>query len=95
MVYRKIPGKDMYSDTLYFEPTVEQLISTLGNRPERDESGNIKGLGLTYSQIVRVLYGLCTSRQIPAKFVLQKSPALRRTYISVPAAGRSDMPEGG
>jgi len=95
MVYRKIPGKDMYSDTLYFEPTVEQLISTLGNRPEMDENGNIKGLGLTYCQIVRVLYGLCTSQQIPAKFVLQKSPALQRTYISVPAAGRSDMPEGG
>jgi len=95
MVYRKIPGKDMYSDTLYFEPTVEQLISILGNRPEMDEEGNIKGLGLTYCQIVRVLHGLCTSQQIPAKFVLQKSPALRRTYISVPAAGRSDMPEGG
>ena len=95
MVYRKIPGKDMYSDTLYFEPTVEQLVSTLGNRPEMDENGNIKGLGLTYCQIVRVLYGLCTSQQIPAKFVLQKSPALQRTYISVPAAGRSDMPEGG
>lgn len=95
MVYRKIPGRDMYSDTLYIPPKVEQLISTLGNRPVEQKNGDILGLGLTYSQVVKVLHGLCASGQIPAKFVLQKGPALRRTYISVPAAGRSDRPEGG
>lgn len=93
MVYRKIPGSQRQSDPFYVDPRVDEFIRTLGSRPIRGADGNIEGLGLTYSQVVGVLYGLCKGDHIPAKFVLQRSDALQRIYTSVPAAGRSDKPE--
>ncbi|MCD4699378.1 MAG: flagellar basal body P-ring protein FlgI [Phycisphaerae bacterium] len=93
MIYRRVPGTQRQSDPFYVVPRVDEFIRTLGSRPSRGADGNIEGLGLTYSQVVGVLYGLCKNEHIPAKFVLQRSDALRRIYTSVPAAGRSDMPE--
>lgn len=93
MVYRKIPGTQRQSDPFYVVPRVDEFIRTLGSRPIRGADGKIEGLGLTYSQVVGVLYGLCKGGHIPARFVLQRSETLRRIYASVPAAGRSDMPE--
>ena len=93
MVYRRIPGTQRQSDPFYVVPRVTDFIRTLGSRPIRGPDGNIEGLGLTYSQVVGVLYGLCKGEHIPAKFVLQRSDAMRRIYTSIPAAGRSDMPE--
>ncbi len=93
MVYRKIPGTQRQSDPFYVEPKVTEFIRTLGSRPVKGMDGRIEGLGLTYSQVVGVLHGLCKQEHISAKFVLQRSDALRRIYSTVPAAGRSDMPE--
>ncbi len=92
MVYRRIPGTRRQSDPFYVAPRVDEFIRTLGSRPTRGLDGNIQGLGLTYSQVVGVLYGLCKGEHIPAKFVLERSDAMRKIYSSVPAAGRSDMP---
>ncbi|MDY7010264.1 MAG: flagellar basal body P-ring protein FlgI [Planctomycetota bacterium] len=93
MVYRRIPGTRRQSDPFYVVPRVDEFIRTLGSRPIRGTDGNIEGLGLTYSQVVGVLYGLCKDGYIPAKFVLQRSEDLQKIYTSVPVAGRSDMPD--
>jgi hypothetical protein len=93
MVYRIIPGTKRQSEPFYVEPKVTEFIKTLGSRPVKGPDGRIEGLGLTYSQVVGVLYGLCKQEHISAKFVLQRSDVLRKIYSTVPAAGRSDMPE--
>ncbi len=94
-VFRKIPRTGQMSDAFKVNPTVADLVRTLGSLPTRDVNGRIAGLGLTYSQVVGVLYGLCKEGHIPARFVLQTSPEVRRIYISTPGAGRPDMPEEG
>ncbi len=93
MVYRKVPGTQRQSDPFYVEPEVTEFIRTLGSRPTKGLDGRIEGLGFTYSQVVGILHGLCKQEHISAKFVLQRSDTLRRIYSSVPAAGRSDMPD--
>ena len=93
MVYRRIPGTQRQSDPFYVAPRVSEFIRTLGSRPTQKPDGSIEGLGLTYSQVVGVLHGLCKGEHVPAKFVLQSSDAMRKIYSTIPAAGRSDMPE--
>ncbi|MFP3937519.1 MAG: flagellar basal body P-ring protein FlgI [Phycisphaerae bacterium] len=93
LVYRKIPRRGDYSDPFYVDRYVRELARILGNRPEMDNNGNIKGLGLTYGQVVSVLYHMCEEGDIPAKFVLQPIPELQRIYQDMPEMGRPDAPD--
>jgi flagellar basal body P-ring protein FlgI len=78
-VFRKVPRSGGYSDTLTVDCDIPCLVRTLGDTPERDlESGSFKGLGLTYSQVVRVLLTLCERGDIPARFVLQQGDRVDR-----------------
>ncbi|KKK97671.1 hypothetical protein LCGC14_2650410, partial [marine sediment metagenome] len=91
-VYRKVPRSGQMSDTFAVEPTLAELIRTLGTLPTRGPDGNPQGLGLTYSQVVGVVHGMCKQGHAPAKFVLQPAPEMRKIYSSTPV-GRPDMPE--
>lgn len=92
LVYRKIPRRGDYSDPFYVDFYVRDLVRTLGDRPEPNDNGDIKGLGLTYGQVVNVLYNMCEQGDIPAKFVLQPLPEIQRIYQELPEVGRPDAP---
>jgi len=94
-VYRKIPRSGQMSETFTVQPTAEEMIRTLGKLPTPGRDGRPEGLGLTYSQVVGVLYGLCKQGHVPAKFVLQRPPEVRRIYSLTPGMGRPDAPEEG
>ncbi len=96
LIYRKVPtpdGSDKRSDIFYVAPRLDELVKIMGLRSTRDPEGNIRGLGLKYSQIVGVLHGLCNGGHISAKFVLQHRDAAGDIYSTVSVSGRPDMPE--
>ncbi|MFW6154931.1 MAG: flagellar basal body P-ring protein FlgI [Planctomycetota bacterium] len=73
-VYRRVGAQERLSETLTIAPDLKTLILTLGRTPEPDVHGHCESLGLTYSQVVSVLYRLCESesgKQVRAEFVLQ------------------------
>jgi len=93
MVFRKIPRASRISAPFYLDFNVSSLVRTLGEVPQHDDDGRIKGLGLTYGQVVAVLYRMCeVDKDIPARFVLQPPPGARRIYRGAATVGRPDMP---
>ena len=93
MVFRTIPRTGGISAPFYLDFSVRALIEKLGRPAERDVDGSIKGLGLTYGQVVAVLYRMCeVGKDIPAKFVLQPPPGKERIYRGSSTIGRPDMP---
>ena len=92
MVFRKIPANGTYSETLKCDRDVKSLVSLLGRAARTDETGEINGLGLSYSQVVSALYNLCKNGDIKAKFVLQDLPQVQTIYKTAPTVGRPDMP---
>ncbi len=73
-VYRRVGADRRLSDTVTIAADLKTLILALGRTPEPDIHGHCESLGLTYSQVVSVLYRLCESKpgkQVPAEFVLQ------------------------
>jgi hypothetical protein len=93
MIFRTIPRTGGISEPFYSDFLVRSLIQTLGERAEQDINGNIKGLELTYGQIVAALYRMCeVEKDIPAGFVLQQPPGRGRIYRGIPTTGRPDMP---
>ena len=92
MLYRKMPRTGDFSENLFTGFSVRSLIVTLGSLPERGLDGRIKGLGLTYSQVVGVLYRMCRANDIQAKFRLQGLSGLQRIYSGTPSVGRPDTP---
>ena len=93
MIYRKIPRNGRMSEPMYIAPNVAELVRRLGTIPEPDENNQIPGLGMTYSQVVCVLYQLSQGKYISADFVLQRAPEIQRIYLSGSATGRPNMPE--
>jgi len=85
-VWRRIPRAGIISDKFEIPFDLSELITTLGNRPERGPEGDIQGLGLTYGQVVAVLYQLCGQHHIDAKFVLQPLPQIERSIREVESA---------
>lgn len=93
LVFRKVPRTGRFSDEFRVEPRVAALVETLGSTPQRELDGQIKGLGLTYSQLVGVLHGMCREGDIPARFVLQDMPGVRKIYEGAATVGRPDTPQ--
>jgi len=89
-VWRKLPGRDRYSETFYVPFDVSALVRMLGERPERNLEGKVKGLGLTYGQLVSIMHRLCQERHIPASFVLQPDPVERELLKRVMEADAYD-----
>ena len=91
-VYRKIQRTGKSSDPFEVDFKVQSLISTLGNRPVRGSGGKIKGLGLSYGQVVQVLRQMCDAHHIRARFVLQRPGVRQRIRRGAVGAGRPDLP---
>ena len=92
-VQRKVPRSGKMSEVFQVSPRVDELVRVMGKLPYYGDDGKIEGLGLTYSQVVGVLYGLARDHHLPAKFVLQQPEQIRTIYSTTPAIGRPDMPE--
>ena len=75
---------------LQAEPQVSALIEKLASPAELDLNGEVKGLGLTYSQVVGVLQRMCEAGDIPAEFRLQSLPEAERIYERAETIGRPD-----
>jgi len=82
-VWRKIPRTGGVSDKFHIPFDVVSLIETLGSRPEYGPDGEIAGLGLTYGQVVGVLYRMCEQGSMNAQFVLQALPEERQMLRAV------------
>ncbi len=93
MTFRSIPRTGRISQPFYTDFKVDTLIQALGNRAEHDLAWRIKGMDLTYGQVVAVLYRMCeVDKCIPAKFVLQHLPGRETIYRGTTTVGRPDMP---
>jgi len=90
-VWRRLPMGDRVSETFRVSYDVPQLVRTLGDRPERDMQGNVKGLGLTYGQVLGAMYRMCKEGHIPARFVLEPTPGelrlMERAIAAEPLGG--------
>jgi hypothetical protein len=80
LVFRKIPRLNTVSPGLRVDFRVASLITLLGSRSVRDPDGNVRGLNLTYGQIIGVIHRMCKNNDIPAKFVLQQLPQMEKIY---------------
>lgn len=95
-IYRTIPRTGGISEPMAMDFKVRTLIETMARPAELDEDGGrVKGLGMTYGQVVAVLQRLCDTKtkEIPAKFVLQRPRSERKIYSGSATIGRPDMPE--
>lgn len=70
-LYAKRRGR--LSDQIVVPPRVVDLIAALGDLPTRGDTGELRGLGLPYSRVVRILAALCTSETVPARLVLEQT----------------------
>jgi len=83
-VVRRTPFAKV-SEPLKVSLDVADLIRFLGEVPEPDEeTGRIKGVGLLYSQVLDVIWSLCRSGAIPARFEIQKAPVAELLGPAVP-----------
>jgi hypothetical protein len=92
MVYRRLPVGRRKSPPFYIPATATELVKTLGEAPHLGIDEKPEGLGLSYSQVVGVVQGLCEKGHIPARFVLQRTPDVQRLYANT-ALERPEMPE--
>ncbi|HUS91954.1 MAG TPA: flagellar basal body P-ring protein FlgI [Phycisphaerae bacterium] len=93
MVFRTIPRTGGISEPFYIDFLVRTLVDTLGQLAQKDTRGKVKGLELTYGQVVSLLYRMCeVDKDIPAKFVLQPLAGEGRIFRTGTTVGRPDMP---
>ena len=92
MVQRMMPSGVRASKPLYIDFRVDELIAALGGSSKPDAEGKVRGLSLAYSQVLRVLNGMCDSGDIDARFILQRPHAIGK-ITSNADVGRADAPE--
>ncbi len=92
-VVRRLPGSGEFTPPLSVGRDVPSLVRLLGSDPKADDKGKYSGLGLSYSQVVGVLYGMCKEHDIDANFVLQQPLDLQKINTLGPATVRPDLPE--
>lgn len=94
-VWRRVGVARTLSDVTQVPPDLALLVQALGKMPERSERDTAtapdpgrprqppyRNMGLTYSQVVRVLYLLTQQNAVQARFVLQPVPQAARIYES-------------
>ncbi|MFQ6048193.1 MAG: hypothetical protein ACE5K7_02390, partial [Phycisphaerae bacterium] len=87
---RRTPFSHLVSEPIHVGLSVEQLIRKLGDDPVLEDDGQVRGLGLTYTQVMRVLAELCRTGAIPARFVLAE-PALAEMFGPQPRRPESEF----
>jgi flagellar basal body P-ring protein FlgI len=91
-VFRRLPD-GRFSDLVKCEPKVESLVRLLAARPDAKPEGGINfSMGLTYGQVLAVLYRMCENNDIRARFVLQPAPNEMKIYKGEALEGRPDAP---
>ncbi len=78
-IIRRLRRKDSPMSKVQVSPDVASLVIMLGGKPDLDKNGNLTGLGLTYGEVVGVLYRMCEQKSIPATFVLEKATEVQGT----------------
>ena len=68
-VFTKVRGK--LSDELAVPPRVADQVTALADRPQRDAQDRLRGLGLPYSRVVRILAALAKQEALPAPLVAE------------------------
>jgi len=91
-VIRKIPRTGKCSEPFSVDADVRSLVTTLGTLPAQRSDQRRAGLGLTYGQVVSVLYRMCKEGDIRAEFRLQQLPDVQRIYRDTVTVGRPDTP---
>jgi len=81
------------SDMYQVPANVRSLVQALGTPTDRDEYNQVRGMGLTYGQVVGVLYRMCEQGDIRAKFVLQDTSEIQKILDNASTTERPDMPE--
>jgi hypothetical protein len=92
-VVRRLPGSANYSPPLPVSRNVASLVRFLGAKPTPDDKGKCPGLGLSYSQVLGVLYGMCKEHDIDANFILQEPIDMQKINTLGPATVRPDLPD--
>ncbi len=78
LVWRRLAAYGRVSDVFYLDFDAVELIRTIGSPAQPGPDGEIQGLGMTYGEVVGVVYRMCERGDIPAKFVLQQLPEADR-----------------
>lgn len=89
---RRIPRTGKYSDPVSSPRDVVALVRMLGGKVQQDAKGEVASLGLSYSQVIGVLHGMCKQHDIDANFVLQQPLGMRKIGDTGPTAVRPDLP---
>ena len=90
---RKVPRSGKFTPALSAPRDVASLVRLLGAKPDSDLSGTPSALGLSYSQVVSVLYGMCKEHDIEASFVLQPPQGMQTIGETGSGSPRPDLPE--
>lgn len=78
--------------TIVTAPRVLDLIARLAELPVEGEDGKLRGVGLGYSQVVRILGDLCRDGSIPAAFEVERTDLLEK--LGPAPAGERPEAEG-
>lgn len=92
-VYRRVGARRVLSDEVSSSFEIADILATLGRSPAKDDNGQFRGLGLTYSQVVSVAYRLCQDefgKPLPADFLLQRPDETDRILTGMSPMGRPD-----
>lgn len=95
-------GAKRLSDRLFVPPRLVDLIIALGDLPERNAADQLRGIGLSFSQVVQVLDALRRDGSIDAPIVLEREsltellgptkPPRDRPEVDEPGAAEQDAP---
>ncbi|MFQ5807693.1 MAG: flagellar basal body P-ring protein FlgI [Phycisphaerae bacterium] len=72
ILYRTRSGR-LAAEPLKVPARVAELVRALADVPLEDDTGELRGIGLGYAQVLEVLNALCASRTIPARLVMQRA----------------------
>lgn len=91
-VVRKSPVRGIASPPIRIGLDIAHLVALLGENPPQTANAPIRGLGVSYGGITRVLSELCESRAINAKFMLEtpRDPFMLRPHAP-PGRRESDL----
>jgi hypothetical protein len=92
-VFAKQHGR--MSEQIGLPPRVVDLITALAKLPSRDETGHLRGLGLTYSRVLQVLVTLSEDHSIPAEVVLEDVGPIRSLVPEIAPERPISEPEEG
>ena len=91
-VFRKAPRLGIVSPPIPVHYDLGALVSLLGNAPEKNERGEVRGLGIDYCTLVQALHELCRLRAVNAKFMLE-SPTTIEMFGPLTPTGRPEYEE--